>query len=96
VDAVLKAGVKGLNAWLKKSGAGSEPIVMRLFALVGEEAGEDKLGPGSRREKLTTREAEAQANRIMEDKSHPDYGPTGIRSIHGIGRWWIRCRGCWR
>lgn len=73
VDAIEKAGVKGLNVWLKKSGAGSEPIVMRLFALIGEEAGEDKLGPGSRREKLAPREAEAQANRIMEDKSHPDY-----------------------
>jgi hypothetical protein len=28
--------------------------------------------PGNRREKLTPREAEAQPNRIMEDKSHPD------------------------
>lgn len=72
VDAVEKAGVKGLNAWLKSSGAGKEPIVKRLFALVGEEAGEDKLGPGRRRENFTPREAESQANRIMEDKSNPD------------------------
>lgn len=73
VDAIERAGVKGLNAWLKKTGAGSEPIVMRLFALVGEQAGEEKLGPGSRRDAMTPREAEAMANRIMEEKTHPDY-----------------------
>jgi hypothetical protein len=32
--------------------------------------GEDKLGPGSRKESFTPREA--QANRIMEDKNHQD------------------------
>jgi hypothetical protein len=73
VDAIEKTGVKGLNDWLKKSGAGREPIVMRLFALVGEQAGEEKLGPGNTRQNFTPREAEAQANRIMEDKGHPDF-----------------------
>jgi hypothetical protein len=34
--------------------------------------GEDKLGPGSRKESLTP--CEAQANRIMEDYNHQNYG----------------------
>jgi hypothetical protein len=72
VDAIERAGVKGLNEWLKSTGNGSEAIVQRLFALIGEKAGEEQLGPGDARRGLTPREAESQANRIIEDKAHPD------------------------
>jgi len=73
VDALERAGVQGLNAYLKSSGAGSEAIVKRLFAIIGEQAGEERLGPGSTRSSFTPKEAESKANAIIEDKSNPDY-----------------------
>jgi hypothetical protein len=74
VDALeVQGGVKGLNRWLKESGAGQEPILQRVFALIGEQAGEERLGPGERRDTLTPAEAESKVNSIMQEKTNPKY-----------------------
>lgn len=73
VNALENAGLKGLNDWLKKSGAGKEPMMQRIFAVIGENASEEQLGPGEKRTTLTPTEAKSRIRAIMEDKSNPKY-----------------------
>jgi hypothetical protein len=72
-NALEQSGIKGLNEWLKKSGAGAEPMIQRLLATVGKYAKEDQLGPGEPSMAMTPKEAATKVKAILYDDTNPKH-----------------------
>lgn len=84
INALEGAGVQGLNEWLTKTGAGKDPMMLRILATIGEHASEEQLGPGKARDTMTPQEAMSLIKSIQQDpanhknkaywnKKHPDH-----------------------
>jgi hypothetical protein len=62
--------------WLNETGLGDEPMLIKLFAALGEMVKEDTLGDADVGQALTPKELQGRINEILGDKAHPVHQKT--------------------
>jgi len=87
---ITKFGDDGFRTWLKDTGLGKEPQLIKLAAAIGKGLSEDTISPDEKSSgALTPKEALSKANKIIGDKNHPYHNkkdPSHKQAIEDVGK----------